>query len=190
MASDLAVGRLDEYEQQEIDKIAAQLGIDAHAPWRECEENIATISMMNVASLNLFNHYSAGLEGFGGSDAMSRTKFINLPWWLRTIWLPISFDPLREPLSSDDPLFAGSCQRLLAELAEIQKLSDFGLGNVPEEYNAMRANYPKWWKGLLDPTAEEQAPYSEADTVRWLWRALYDGAQLALQHNAPLSLLG
>ncbi len=187
MASDLFVGRLDEFDAVQVESVAKRLGIGVSAAWRDCANGIASISVMNVASLSLFNQYAAGLEGLAGADAMGRTRFLNLPWWLASLWLPLSFEPLREPLSRDDPVFVGSCQQLLAELTEIRRLSTLDLGSVPDEYHVMRANYAEWWKGLLDPN-HAQEPYSEADTIRWIWRGLHDGAQLAVQHDAPLQL--
>jgi hypothetical protein len=82
------------------------------------------ISVLNNASLDAFNTFAAGLEGFSEHDAMTKTALRNLPWWLQSFWLPIEFDPPKELASDkDDPTFVGSSIRLLNKLTKIKEMS-------------------------------------------------------------------
>ncbi len=190
MSSVLTVGRLVEFLVDDVEGVLEQIGASAQAGrWLACPEEVAVISLINVSSVSFFNKFAAGLEGLTGYDAMERTRFKNLPWWLSAVWLPIEINP---PVVTDggDPVFVGSIARLQAELSEIQRLAPhLKLGTVPAEFDVMRKDYGAWWRGLLERPEENQR-LSEDDTIRWVWRALYDGAELGRHQDAPVFWFG
>ena len=138
MAADLIVGPLDSDIEDRVLRICRRLGLRNWPPTdspiglnprmttsgaQRMTENVM-ISVLNNASLDAFNTFAAGLEGFSEHDAMTKTALRNLPWWLQSFWLPIEFDPPKE-LASDqgDPTFVGSSIRLLNELTKIKEMS-------------------------------------------------------------------
>lgn len=157
MASDLIIGPLDSDFQDHVLRICQRLGlrgwpstgspidlnrrITGSGPQRTVES--AMISVLNDAT---FNTFAAGLEGFSGNDAITKTALRNLPWWLQSVWLPIEFDPPKE-LASDEgnPTFVGSCIRLLNELAKIKEMSPLDVSTTPPTYGDMRNDYRGWF---------------------------------------------
>ena len=138
MASDLIIGPLDSDFQDHVLRICQRLGlrgwpstgspidlnrrITGSGPQRTVES--AMISVLNDASLDAFNTFAAGLEGFSVNDAITKTALRNLPWWLQSVWLPIEFDPPKELASDEgDPTFVRSSIRLLNDLAKIKEMS-------------------------------------------------------------------
>jgi hypothetical protein len=198
MSTALTVGRIDGEFGGHIGRIVARAKIPVPAdrlslsqrlfgtkptPWTMAAQCVAVIPLLNTASIAAFNRFVAALEGLTDNDAMDRTTFKNLPWWLVSVWLPIDFDPPRE-LGSDegDPVFVGSCQRLVRELEEIKAKSPISMGDAPADYQIMRPDqYRKW---LVSVSGE---PLTNEDTLRWIWRALRDGAELAMRSNAPMT---
>src|SRR5882762_6525596 len=130
----LLIGQLPQEMEKAADTAIARLGIPNSATWRQFTGQATEISIFNLASVCLFTDHVAKLEGFADSgDAMERTRFRNLPWWLTSVWLPVLFQPPLEPAINmgGDPVFLGSSQGLVADLVEIQKVSDMSLGTVP-----------------------------------------------------------
>ena len=83
--------------------------------------------------------------------------------------------------SDDDPtFFIGSCQRLIAELDDLKRNSPLRLGDVVSEYSDMRADF------LTFVRSDTELNLSTDDCVRWIWRALRDGAELAIAENSAL----
>jgi len=112
---------------------------------------------------------------------MMKTAFRNLPWWLRTIWLPIEFDPPKNLASDEsDPTFVGSSVCLLDELAKIKEKSPIKIAATPPGYTDMRNDYRSWFF-----TSRQ---LSEDDTIRWVWNALCDGAQISIEKRCPMIL--
>ena len=196
MSADLVLGELDASLEQHVGRIAKRIRLGGYSSFAGRSAGILgspsgiepaiTISVINAASLDLFNSYAARLEGFTGPDAMDKTTYRNLPWWLQSVWLPIEFDPPQDLASDeDDPLFVGSCAKLLSELAEIRNKSDLELGTVPDSYHAMRSDYGTWFRSAVG----RDHVLSERDTIRWIWRSLHDGAEISKQERVPMTLL-
>ena len=156
------------------------LNRNEHRLWTECPEQIAYIDLLNLASVGLFLEHVAKIEGFTDTNvALDQTRFRQLPWWDFSIWLPISFAP---PTLLDDggfPIFLGSCHALLADLEEVNKLSSLQLGKAPRGYDAMRADIKKFYRSSFELD-------DEASIIQWIWKAIYDGAQIAIEHHAVL----
>jgi hypothetical protein len=146
MASDLIVGPLDSDVQDHVRRICKRIGLRKWSPtigpvgfYRRMITHRAQpiterviISLLNNASLDAFNTFSAGLEGLSELDAIEKTAFRNLPWWLDSFWLPVEFDPPKEPVSDKDgPIFVGSSIRLLNELVRIKQMSPLEVGTFP-----------------------------------------------------------
>ena len=198
MSADLVVGELDASLEEHVRRIAKLISLEGYAllagrpagivgsPSRIESAGFISISVINAASLDLFNSYAARLEGFTGADAIDKTTYRNLPWWIQSVWLPIEFDPPKDLASdADDPLFVGSCVKLLSELAEIRNKSDLELGTVSDSYHVMRSDYGTWFRGAVD----RDDVLSESDTIRWIWRSLHDGAEISKQKRVPMALL-
>jgi len=179
---DLTIGRLSEEMEEGAVAALARLGVSDAEAWQQAPEHIATISLLNLASVCFFTDHVAKLEGFADSAAaLECTRFINLPWWQMSVWLPLAFQPPPEPAMKSDgwPVFLGSCQGLLADLAEIQKLSDSGLGAMPEGYEMMRADYGAFMRTRFELS-------DDRSIIQWVWRALRDGAELAMSRSSPM----
>jgi hypothetical protein len=153
--------------------------------WLERPDTIATISCLNGATVMEFLRHAVQLEGYtdewAGFAAGTNGKLAgkNFPWWDNSLWLPLEFnDP--GGLDDDPTFFIGSCQCLIAELDELKRTSPLQLGEVTAEYSDMRADFLKFVhsKTELDLSGE--------DCVRWIWRALRDGAELAIAQNTAL----
>lgn len=192
MAGDLIIGPLDLDIQHHVFRICRRIGLrnspstggpigrmTASGAQRETESVV--ISVLNNASLDAFNTFAAGLEGFSGLDAIAKTGLRNLPWWLQSVWLPIDFDPPKELASDkDDPTFVGSSIRLLNELAKIKEMSPLDVSTTPPTYNDMRNDYRSWFS--------KPHHLSEDDAIRWIWNALGYGAQISIEKQSPMML--
>lgn len=195
MAADLIVGPLDSDIEDRVLRICRRLGLRNWPPTgspiglnprmttsgaQRMTENVM-ISVLNNASLDAFNTFAAGLEGFSEHDAMTKTALRNLPWWLLSFWLPIEFDPPKE-LASDqgDPTFVGSSIRLLNELTKIKEMSLLDVSTTPPTYDDMRNDYRSWFS--------ISHRLSEDDAIRWVWNALRDGAQISIERQFPMML--
>jgi len=141
------------------------------------------ISVLRVSAIDFFIHYAAGLEGLSEADAMQKTAFRNLPWWLLSVWLPIAFDSPRElaPVQ-DEPMFVGSSVRLLSELATIKDMSTMDVAATPRGYADMRNDYRTWFR------ATDNDPLSDDDVIRWLWTAFREGAEISIANQVPMIL--
>jgi hypothetical protein len=195
MAADLIIGPLDSDVQDHVFRICERIGLRDWPPpgsaagrsprvttsgAQRVTESVM-ISVLNDASLNAFNTFAAGLEGLSGHDAITKTALRNLPWWLQSFWLPVEFDPPKELVSDkDDPTFVGSSIRLLNELAKIKEMSPFDVSATPPTYGDMRNDYRSWFSISHD--------LSEDDTIRWVWNALRDGAQISIERQFPMML--
>jgi len=179
---DLTIGKLPEEMQEGAVAAVARLGVRDSEEWQKTPEHIATINLLNLASVVFFTDHVAKLEDFADSAAaLEHTRFRHLPWWQTSIWLPISFQPPPEPAMESDgwPVFLGSCQGLLADLAEIQKLSDMSLGATPEGYDAMRADHGAFMRSGFELS-------DDRSIIQWVWRGLHDSAEMALSRSSPI----
>ena len=185
MGESLSIGRLGmsgiDYDAVSyLDSIG--LTGEQHRAWTKCADDIALIDCLNIASVGLFMDHVATLDGFADSSAaIEKSRFVQLPWWESSIWLPVAFAP---PTLLDDgsPLFLGSCQALLAELEDVKSLSSWGLGQTPPGYDLMRADIKAFYRSDFKLNDDEPT------IAQWIWKALYDGAEIAIRNSAPLSL--
>jgi hypothetical protein len=193
MASDLTIGPLDSDIQGHVRRICKRIGLRNWSSTgnplsfyrrmitRGVRPESVMISVLNNASLDAFNTFAAVLEGLSGPDAIELTTFRNLPWWLDSFWLPVDFDPPKEPASDKDgPTFVGSSIRLLNELVRIKEMSPLDVGTLPPTYSDMRNDYRRWFSTPCE--------LSEDDTIRWVWNALRDGARISIERQFPMML--
>jgi hypothetical protein len=188
MASDLAIRPLDPELEKQVGRICRRIGLEG---WPIADaspaaaSDVTFISLLNDASFALFNDYAAGLEGLSGPDAMTKTSFRNLPWWLQSVWLPIEFEPPSELASDEgDPTFLGSSVGLARELAKIKSMSSLELDAIPTSYAEMRKDYRSWVRS----NDNHYDALSEEETIRWIWNALSDAAQMSIERGMPIAL--
>jgi hypothetical protein len=184
MAADLIIGAPDEELQEQIAELCRRFDLKGwtplDGPQPHSEETM--ISIFNLASLCIFTDYIAGLEGHTALDAIAKTKFRNLPWWLDSMWLPLDFYPPKEPvLGKIDSPFVGSSVRVLEELATIREMSTIDVAQIPPAYFDMRNDYTSWFSrpGIL---------LSDEDAIRWIWNALRESAQISVEKRVPMLL--
>jgi hypothetical protein len=188
MASDLAIGPLEPEIEKHVERICRRIGLKGwpspDAPPAPTSD-ITLISLLNDASFALFNDYAAGLEGLSGSEAMMKTSFRNLPWWLQSVWPPIEFEPPSDLASDEgDPTFLGSSVGLACELAKIKSMSSLDLNAIPSSYVEMRKNYRSWFRA----TDEHHDALSEEEIIRWIWNALSEAAQMSIERRMSIAL--
>lgn len=187
MSKDLVVGSsgLVGFEES-VGRFLSHKGVEGDLDaWLATPESVADLCFLNGASVMALLRHALQLEGWTNESEgfaageNGRVKARNLPWWDNAIWLPSEFDS--PGMLDDDPsFFVGSCQQLLAELDGMRLASSLKLGEVVPEYTSMRADYVGFVRS--DPDLS----LSDEDTIRWMWRALHDGAELAISHNTVL----
>ncbi|EEF57730.1 hypothetical protein [Pedosphaera parvula] len=179
---ELSIGKLPDKLKAATASAAKSVGVENPPVWQNTQE-VATINLLNLPSLCLFLDHVAKIEGFKDSNqALKSTRLKNLPWWETSIWLPLLFDPRPEPTvdSLGSRSFLGSCPGLISELEDIQKKSDLDLGVTPPGYEEMRAAPEKTQRSGFTLHGDHRA------AIQWVWKGLYDGAQLALRNSAPM----
>jgi hypothetical protein len=177
MSSDLIIRPLDLDIWEDLAEICKRHGVELPAALSGEADDDLLISIFDLASIDAFNTYAAKLEGLQGPDAMTKTRFRNLPWWLESFWIPMEFDaPIVE-----NGLFIGSSIRLQDELSRIRVMSAIDIAAPPPGYSAMRAGSIDWFNG-------EDAPFSDDDVLRWIWNALHESAQISIEQNIPIVL--
>jgi hypothetical protein len=175
---DLYVGKLDSDTAAAVTRVLKRKSIPVEANWNDGREKIATISALNLASVTMFTAYVSKLEGLGDSpSAMERTRFSNLPWWMYSYWLPSRVPPLSP--NEDWDFFVGSTYDLADQLAEIQRLSDLGLGTAPPGYDLMRSDLRAFFQSNF-------SLQDDKDIIRWVWKAYWDAVTLSLESKAPI----
>ena len=180
----LFIGKLD----KKIDKIAASVLAAkklkaASDGWRKCPEKIDVIDNLNLASICLFTDHVKDLEGLPHTqEGMDRSKFKTLPGWMYCVWLPIEFNPPKEPPTdaSGFPVFVGGCQGLLADLEKVKKMSKWNLGTIPAGYETMRKDMKAFYK-----IPNFRVEGNEA-IAQWIWRALFDAATVGIEKSVPV----
>src|SRR5678816_2332975 len=111
--ANLTIGRLPSELESAASDAVARLAIADSASWRTVAGQPTSIQIFNLASVVLFTDHVAKLEGFADSGAaLECTKFLHLPWWQTSVWLPVAFDPPKDPVIDLGgwPAFLGSCQ--------------------------------------------------------------------------------
>ena len=151
------------------------------AKWMALDQTSTVIDMLNEASLMVFLNHAASLEGHTEQEAFDAfisgaSRFKNLPWWEDSFWVPAELE--RSSTLDGGTTFIGSSPALLRELADLQALSPLDLGEPPRGYAEMPA-------GGASESFEETL--SEQDCVKWIWRALHDGAHLAIEEYTMLA---
>ena len=188
MGSDLYVGRfgLEGLETSLASHVAGLgLKVDLQRLF-EADERVATLCFLNIASLGAFLEHVGVVEGYPDSNTAFRafesgdSRLKNMPCWVNSIWLPFDFEP-RGNLADDPILFIGSCQGLLRELTDLQQRSPLGLGSAPRGYELMRQDIRAFYRDGAE------FRLTEPDTIRWIWRALFDGATIAIESKSALS---
>src|SRR5204862_2708625 len=117
--ANLAIGRLPLELESAASDAVSRLAIADSAAWRTVGGQPTSIQIFNLASVVLFTDHVAKLEGFADSGAaMEATRILHLPWWQTSVWLPVTFQPPKDPAINMGgwPVFLGSCQCLLADL--------------------------------------------------------------------------
>jgi hypothetical protein len=188
MGSDLFVGRLGlEGLETSLASHFAGLGLKVDLQQLfEADEVEATLCFLNGASLMAFLDHVGVVEGYPDSDtalaafARGDSRLKNMPYWENSIWLPIDFEPAGT-LEDDPTVFVGSGPALLRELTDLQQRSPLGLGACPNGYEHMRQDIRAFYR---DSRALQ---LDEADTIRWIWRALFDGATIANKSMSALA---
>jgi hypothetical protein len=151
------------------------------------EKGETWICFLNNASIVEFLRHVVRCEGHSDEDAGMRagqngtSKYKNMPWWDDSVWLPMELEP--RTLEVDAPFFVGSCAALLRELRDLQDISQLQFGSAPDGYEEMRADIRKFYRTIHSSAAFK---LTDADCVRWIWLALRDGAELAIEENTVL----
>jgi hypothetical protein len=169
---DLEVGKLDARFEEAATHALQPRGLIYSAEWRGCPPRIASFDILNLASVCAFLEYVASLPGTKG--------YVHMPTHSFDIWLPIDFEPTAEPELSDEgwPVPLLSSYRLLKELEEIQRIASLKLGDAPAGYDLMRSNPREFYKS--DVTLDETA------MLQWIWKGLYDTAEMSIARSAPV----
>jgi hypothetical protein len=92
------------------------------------------------------------------------------------------------PYEVSDQVFVGSTQCLLDELNKIREMSPHGLGSEPKGYRDMRNDCRA---SLATPFAlaselDREGPEVAVECVRWIWLALKEAGEIAIEHEAPM----
>lgn len=167
-----------------IAQFAQDAGEDSFDPkpsWFGPGDAVASLNMLNLASITFFLDHVARLEGLSNGDGIHNSKWTNLPYWIYSIWLPVKGPPRALVQEMDGiPTLFGTTHGLLSDLAEIDSLSTVRLNIAPPHYQLMRQDMAAFLK-------LEWEALSEEDTMRWVWRSLFDAAHLANEHDLPLA---
>jgi hypothetical protein len=188
MGSDLFVGRIGlEGLETSLASHMAGLGLKVDLQRLfEADEVVETLCFLNGASLVVFLEHVGVVEGHPDSKtalaafARGDSRLKNMPYWENSIWLPFDFEPAGT-LEDDPTVFVGSGPALLRELTDLQRRSPLGLGASPNGYERMRQDIRAFYR---DSRASQ---LDEADTIRWIWRALFDGATIANKSMSALA---
>lgn len=178
----LIVGRLDARLERAAAVAFQDRGITFPEHWRTCPKGMATFDIYNLATLNVFHEHIFLLDGLPNvGESIARTRFRHLPFHVFDVWLPADFQPTPDPEIRDGewqvPLL--SCQGLLRDLELIKHSSDVGLGSTPEGYDLMRESPREFYRSKISLKDKNTM-------IQWIWRGLYDAAQLAVDQSVPL----
>jgi hypothetical protein len=180
---DLFVGKtFFELRQSEATAYLTRCGIDSNRIASiNPAETIASFGLLNCVTL--FTDHVIELEGYAnrhaGYEAMYDGSFRQkqMPAWEDSDWMPFEFEP-PGCIANDVAPWIGSCQALLRELDDVAARSPLSLATLPSHY-------------LLKPDGPDLSfdgtQFSNAEAIRWVWRCLHDGAQVAIRENSVLS---
>ncbi|HEX4157606.1 MAG TPA: hypothetical protein VHY79_03960 [Rhizomicrobium sp.] len=179
MSSDLIIKPLDFDIWEDLAAICQRHGVELPASLAgEVGDDYLLISLFDLASIEAFNAYAVGLEGIRGTDAMTKTSFRNLPWWMESFWVPLDFDaPIVE-----NGLFIGSSVRLLGELSRIRAMSAVDIDAPPPGFAEMRAGCTDWFN-------RGDEPFSDDHVQQWIWNALAESGRISIEQNVPITLV-
>jgi hypothetical protein len=188
MGSDLFVGRIGlEGLETSLASHVASLGLKVDLQRLfEADEVEATLCFLNGASLVAFLEHVGVVEGYPDSNTALRafergeSRFKNMPCWENSIWLPFDFESAGT-LEDDPTVFVGSGPALLRELTDLQQRSPLGLGASPNGYERMRQDIRAFYRD------RRPLQLDDADIIRWIWRALFDGATIANKSMSALA---
>jgi len=172
---DLVIGRLISPFGEAAARAFDRRGILYPPEWSNCPENIATIDIFNLASVNVFLEHARKI-----ADVSAGTNFRHLPTHVYDVWLPSDFEPTTEPEISNGhwPVPLLSSIRLLTELDQMRRLSHLDLGNVPSTYELMRNNPREFYRADIR--------LDENTVIQWIWYGLQEAAELSLRNSAPV----
>ena len=187
MAKDLLIGRagVEDLETALLAHVADPgLAADVQQLF-EAEEEVGFLCLLNGASVMAFLKHVGQLERHPDTRIAfkafheGRSKFRNMPWWDNSIWLPFDF---KRPgtLKDDSVTFIGSAPALLRELATMQESSSLALGAIPAGYKEMHQDIAAFYQSGAELELDEQG------IVQWIWRALFDGAEMAIRSKTAL----
>jgi len=143
--------------------------------WDAAPDEMAYFDALNEASTSAFLNHAAKLEGLKDSnEALTRSRWRHLPYWIESFWLPVHTDT-----ATDGPVFFGSTYGLLANLSDIAAASPHGLGTIPEHFELMRADPRAFYALELDA-------FDEATMLQWVWRAHFEAATISVERNIPM----
>jgi hypothetical protein len=149
--------------------------------WPMQREEVAGISLLNLATVGLLTDFVSELLGRSGNDLMEDELFGNLPWWLDCIWIPVDFSPPRAfEDDPDGPFFFGSAPRLMTALGTIQSKSTLPLGPVLPAYKTMRDDLRAFYRSPFEGLRDDN------EGIQWVWRGLFDAATIAQQDCLPI----
>ncbi len=144
--------------------------------WNAAPEEVAYIDALNEASTSAFLNHAAQLEGLpDANEALTRSRWRHLPYWIESYWLPVRSDMTY----LDGTVFFGSAHGLLANLTGISEASPYALGTMPPYFELMRSDLRSFHALSLDA-------FDEQTMLQWVWRALFEAATLSIDQNAPL----
>jgi len=180
MSSDLIIQPLFPDEWEYVAEICKVRGVEV--PERYCGEtdDYLLISLFNLASIGCFIDYAASIEGLQPQDAMDKTSFRNLPWWIEQYWLPLDFEA---PIVRNH-MAVGSSIRLLEELERIKAMSAIDIAALPRGYADMRTDYTSWFNA---PATDDER-LSDDDVLRWIWNAFHESARISIEEQVPIKL--
>jgi len=155
-------------------------------PLFEADEVEETLCFLNGASLIEFLEHVGAVEGYPDSGTAlaaferGNSRLKNMPCWENSVWLPFDFESAGT-LEDDPTVFIGSGPALLRELTDLQQRSPLGLGAKPNGDERMRQDIRAFYRD------RRPLQLDEADTIRWIWRALFDGATIAHRSTSALA---
>lgn len=148
--------------------------------WDKAPEEVASMGSFHIAALSAFLDHTAELEGLSANDAIEKSRWRHLPYWLESNWLPVRSDATRIAKDSlGSPVFYGSAYGLLDNLAEIAARSPLRLENCPT-YLELKQSDPRAYYDMLVEGLDQELQLHD------VWRVFQEAATLSVAHNVPM----